>query len=188
MVPFPSPHGMPCSSVMLISCFWQLLADQIPSAGKKHPTPGIWSPSKLTLHLLSLLCVLLLPASSSPAPSAFYILCKHVGSKHTQNVIPGAFCPYLHPTRLQESEESRNRTRKAIWICGLSFVLWRCILFFTCLFCSFPDPFLEACHTRWFALGSTVADCVDEFTLSAQEVLKLSLRACKWTYKPFYAQ
>jgi len=138
----------PCPSLMLIAWFWQLLTDQTPSAGKKHPMPGIWSPYKLTLHLLSLLLVLLLPASSPPALSAFCILRKPVGSEVTQNVASGTFCPYLCTVRLQESKEIRNQARKAIWLRGLSFVLWRCILFFTCLFCSFPDPFLEACHTR----------------------------------------
>lgn len=136
-VPFLSPHGTPCPSILLISWFWQLLTDQIPSAGKKQPMPGVWSPSKLTLHLLILL-VLHLPASASPCTQR---------SKHTQNVAAGTFCPYLRTARLRESGESRNRTRKAIWIRGLSFALWRCILFFACLF-SFPDPFLEACHTR----------------------------------------
>lgn len=71
MVPFLSPYGMPCASVTLIAWFWQLLTDQIPSVTKKHPTPGAWSPSKLTLHLFSLLLVLLLPASPPLYPVLF---------------------------------------------------------------------------------------------------------------------
>lgn len=152
VLPPPTP-SISCPSVMLITWFWQLLTDHIPSFGKKHTMPSIWGASNLNLHHLSLLLVQL-PASS-PAPSGFYILWKRVGSKQTQNVAVGRFCPYLCTTRLQESEESRKQKWKAIWICGKSIVLWRCLLFFTCLFCSFADPFLEACQRRYSLLLAT---------------------------------